>query len=89
MDSITFLDTEFSIFKEDKNTSSPISVTYFEHYKYINDAVDKIISQTDSIQCIISNFTINGAISFRKAQHPHLWDYADNVDTIKFLVNLK
>jgi len=89
MDSIAFLDTEFSIFKESENISSPISVTYFERYKDINAIVNKINLNIDSIQCIVSNFAINRAVSFGNAQYPYLWDYADNEDTIKFLVNLK
>jgi hypothetical protein len=39
----------------------------------------------DSIQCIVSS----GGIPFGRAQQPELWDYADGIDTIEFLLKKK
>jgi hypothetical protein len=44
--------------------------------------------QQESIQCVVSNTDIEGAIPFGEAQNPQLWDYADGVDTLEFLKNL-
>jgi hypothetical protein len=38
------------------------------------------------IQCIVSRRAMEGAIPPGKAQEPELWDYADGVDTMRFLL---
>ena len=43
----------------------------------------------DQIQCVVSNHdVVKNVIPYGKAQQPELWDYADNVDTMSFLLNL-
>jgi hypothetical protein len=43
----------------------------------------------DQIQCIVSHAKeIAGAIPCGEAQKPELWDYADGVDTMDFLLKL-
>mgnify|MGYP001399837053 CR=1 FL=1 len=61
---------------------SPISVLYFDHYNSVND----IELDFSNIQCIISNYKKYNSIVFGKSQTPSLNDYADNVDTIDFLL---
>jgi hypothetical protein len=41
------------------------------------------------IQAIVSKEKLEKAIAFGKAQKPELWDYADGVDTIEFLLGAK
>jgi len=40
------------------------------------------------IQCVVGNNSQNNFIKFGDAQKPSLWNYADNIDTIKFLLSL-
>ena len=61
---------------------SPISVLYFDVYDNIND----IELDFSNIQCIVSNYKKYNSIIFGKSQTPSLNDYADNVDTIDFLL---
>ena len=42
----------------------------------------------DQIQCIVSNHLIDNSIAFGQTQKPKLWDYADNVDTLQFLISV-
>lgn len=42
----------------------------------------------DKIQCIVKNKSNKEEVQFGQSQKPQLWDYADNIDTIKFLRNL-
>jgi len=43
----------------------------------------------DQVQCIVSvSESINSAIQPGQSQRPELWDYADGIDTLKFLLNL-
>lgn len=77
-----FYDTGYLLIKEDNRISSPVSVLYFEYY----DSQYAVKQQTEflkeKIQCIVSKDNI----PFGKAQLPHLWDYADGIDTIEFLL---
>jgi hypothetical protein len=36
----------------------------------------------------VSGGGVYGGVDFGQAQRPHLWDYADRVDTIAFLLSL-
>lgn len=79
-------DTGFAIFTENKMLVSPISTVYYEYYDKPSDLQPVIDAQWSKIQCIVSkNAWFKKSILFGTAQHPEIWDYADNVDTMKFL----
>ena len=68
---------------------SPISIVYYEFYKNLEELKDKLQSQEEKIQCITSaKGWYPHSIPFGKAQLPDQRDYADNVDTMKFLSEL-
>jgi len=77
-----FTDTGYLIFKESEHFSSPVAVLYYEYYDSLNDVGLKIKKASDRIQCVVSR----NDIPFGMAQYPHLWDYADEIDTIDFLL---
>jgi hypothetical protein len=76
-----FFDTGYLLMKEEKKLASPISVLHYEYYKTLNDVIKQTELMKENIQCIVGNHYI----PFGKAQSPHLWDYADGIDTIEFL----
>jgi len=79
-----FTDTGFLLFKESVALSSPVSVLFFERYGNREEVILSLEGQRDKIQCITgTGFTAHG-----KAQRPHLWDYADGIDTIEFLLKI-
>lgn len=82
------LDNEFLTLKEDTSYSSPISSVFYEFYDNINDIKTRLENDSDQIQCIVSNNLIENSIAFGQTQKPQLWDYADNIDTLKFLNSL-
>jgi hypothetical protein len=89
MNQIQHFDNGFLILKEDVNLSSPIGVLFFQYYNDM-DAIRELLKlNKELIQCIVagSDF-MDGVVPFGKAQSPELWDYADNVDTMKFLLEL-
>ncbi|MCB2196800.1 MAG: acyl-CoA reductase [Bacteroidetes bacterium] len=89
MNQIQHFDNGFVIVKEDEGLSSPIGVIYFQYYDDINKVKEYIQLNSDQIQCVVSKSgLVEDAIPFGNAQQPELWDYADNVDTMKFLLNL-
>jgi hypothetical protein len=68
---------------------SPISVLFYEIYTDLDELKAKLDEMKDHIQCIVSNSaSIPGSISFGGAQQPEAWDYADGVDTLRFLERL-
>lgn len=78
------LENGFMLFKEDESLHSPLSVLFYEYYSDEDQLRKKINSFSEEIQCVISQKDI----PFGKAQKPELWDYADGVDTLKFLSSL-
>ena len=88
MSNFKLLDNEFLTLKEDKSNASPISSVFYEYYDDIADLQKRLESESDQIQCIVSNNLIPNSVSFGKTQKPELWDYADNVDTLTFLSTL-
>ena len=88
MDSFPLLDNEFMLLKEDAGFSSPISVIFYEKYTSLKNLKKELETQFENIQCLVSNAGLPNEISFGKAQSPNLWDYADAVDTVDFLLKL-
>lgn len=88
MSNFKLLDNGFLTIKEDSSYSSPISSVFYEFYEDINHLKTKLKNDEDQIQCIVSNTLIENSIDFGQTQKPNLWDYADNVDTIEFLMNI-
>ena len=84
---IPFLDGGSFLFKEDQSLHSPISVTFYEKFNSLEDIDSYIERNKDEIQCVVSS-QISRGVSFGAAQHPKVWDYADKVDTMKFLLEL-
>ena len=82
------LDNEFLTLKEDTSYASPISSVFYEFYDDLETVKTKLLEDSEKIQCIVSNNLINRSIPFGSSQKPKLWDYADNVDTISFLLKI-
>lgn len=85
------LDTGFLLLKEDPSLASPLSVIYYEYYKDITSLEEELNTQQEKIQCVVSKSTLNTRsqiVDFGKTQEPALWDYADQIDTMNFLLNL-
>ena len=78
------LDNGFVLLKEDTSIQSPVATVFYEYYSSKAD-LDKFIKENNSLfQCVVGE----GNISFGQAQFPNLSDYADQVDTVEFLINI-
>lgn len=74
---------------ENKALASPTSLLHYEYYESEDDLANKLIDMRNDIQCVVGNPKIQGnCVPFGKAQQPELWDYADGVDTLAFLLGL-
>ena len=84
---IPFYDSGFVILHENEKLVSPISVVYFERYKTQEGLSSRLTAVRDKLQCVVGKDQAD-RIPFGKTQSPELWDYADQVDTLKFLESL-
>jgi hypothetical protein len=89
MSNFQLLDNGFLTIKEDSSYASPISSVFYEYYKNPEELNDRLAAENEQIQCIVSNNLIEDSIPFGKTQSPELWDYADGIDTITFLLTIK
>lgn len=86
MSEFDILENGFFMIKEDKSNSSPIATAFYEYYEDLETLKVKLKAQAHQIQCIVSKNFLDGEIAFGETQKPQLWDYADGVDTVKFLL---
>ena len=85
------LDNGFLLVKEDTRLASPLAVLYFEEYKDLASVEENIAAHTDEIQCIVTKEKLSiksQQLGFGESQKPKLWDYADGVNTVGFLLSL-
>ncbi|TDO22998.1 acyl-CoA reductase [Pedobacter duraquae] len=83
---VPHFDNGFILLKEDEGLSSPLAVLYYQRYQQLDEVKEILEQQKDQIQCIVSAAEgLDNTLEFGQSQQPRLWDYADNVDTIKFL----
>jgi Acyl-CoA reductase (LuxC) len=68
---------------EGQSIFSPIAQLHYEFYKDLNEVREKL-SDEESVQCIVGK----SETYFGEAQCPQICDYADGVDTMKFLMEL-
>ena len=88
MNNIPFLTNNFLIVKEDPSLSSPVSVLHYEKYSDVLQLESLLEQNPNDIQCIVSKTEGPDWVSPGHAQLPTLGDYADNIDTMKFLTTL-
>lgn len=85
-----FFDNGFLMMKENPGISSAVATIFYEYYDDLNTVQDHLIENKDRVQCIVCDSTIiPEGIPFGTSQYPQLWDYADNIDTMKFLLGLQ
>ncbi len=87
---IPHVDFGFCTLKYDFDLASPISVINIEEYETIDLCQKGLKAQEEKLQCIVGNFQSDyfQVVPFGQSQSPNLWDYADGVDTMEFLINV-
>jgi hypothetical protein len=78
-----FLENGFFILKENELLYSPISVLHYEFYTNKDEVLDELFKYKDAIQCVVG-----GTTKFGETQSPKIDDFADGIDTCKFLAEL-
>jgi hypothetical protein len=71
---------------------SPVGVTFLQRYRSAEELQSFLLPHEDELQCIATATPIPGleprCVPFGKTQRPRLTDYADGVDTLRFLLAL-
>ncbi|MEP7195848.1 MAG: acyl-CoA reductase [Saprospiraceae bacterium] len=85
-----FYQGESSLFLESNSISSRIACLNYEYYKDIDQLENELNNKLIQIQSIQSNMKFNKLSTFQlgDSQYPSLSDYADGIDTMKFLLQL-
>lgn len=83
MNNIYYMTNESTLLIEQAEIFSAISQL---NYSFYTDAaaVQETLSANNDVQCIVGH----GYLNFGQAQQPGLFDYADGVDTMQFLLTL-
>ncbi len=78
------------ILSENTSLQSRVSELNYEFYQDPDDLEEKLAQREDEIQCVVApeGTLKRPTLPFGRAQQPELWDYADGVDTLTFLLNL-
>lgn len=89
MNRVPLLDNGILLLKEDSAIASPVGVAFYERYSDIGQVQVELERRQKEIQCIVSmSPEIQSAIPPGSTQIPMPWDYADGVDTLRFLMDL-
>ena len=78
-----YVTNESIILVEDENIFSPVSELHYSLYENKSALLNEL-KINENIQCIASDENI----SFGKTQEPGLYDYADGIDIMEFLLSL-
>ena len=82
------LENGFLLLKEDEHYGSAIATLFYEYYTDIDSLKEKLTTDAEKIQCVVAHNFTTEEVAFGETQTPQLWDYADGVDTLNFLLKL-
>ena len=74
------------IMRRGEDFAQSLAVVTLKEYADIADVKAWIKTNAEYIQCVVSNCGIEGSQPLGRAQYPALMDYADGVDTMRFLL---
>ncbi len=80
------IDSGFVLFKERDSLHAPVGLVNFSYYQDESEVNSWLESLNDEIQCVLSEVGGIHGLSYGEAQKPTLRDYADNVDTLFWLL---
>ncbi len=83
MNRVLYMKNENIILTENENIFSAVSELHYNFYRDKSVLLDDL-RKNGNIQCIVGD----GATEFGAAQQPGLFDYADNIDIMEFLLAL-
>lgn len=84
MNQLPLLDNNFVLLRETEDLHSPLAMIHYHFYKNDNDINDYLKKHEEALQVVVGKTYT----PFGQAQSPDLSDYADGIDTMKWLNSL-
>ena len=85
------LANEYIMLVENSSIPSPISTLHYQFWHDERVLNTELKENAEKIQCVVAGqpgkWKASSLVPFGQSQHPELWDYADGVDTMKFLID--
>ncbi len=90
LNKVPYLSNGCIILIENRSLQSRVGELHFEYYSDPVELEQEIDQRAEEIQCVVAREGVleRSTLPFGKAQQPELWDYADGVDTLEFLLNI-
>ncbi|MFM2395345.1 MAG: hypothetical protein RLZZ546_3328 [Bacteroidota bacterium] len=87
---LKYLNNGSVILLEDSRYASRIATVHYEYYLNLEILEKKLENEAHMVQCVVSKAKLKNfkTFNFGAAQNPAIDDYADNVDTMKFLTEV-
>ena len=82
-----FWDAGAFVMRRGEDFAQSLAVVTLSEYADIESVKAWLCDNAEHIQCVVSNLGIEGSQPLGRAQYPALMDYADGVDTMRFLLN--
>lgn len=81
-----FIDLNGAVLREERSFPTALSRIHYTFYDTLSEAEEWLAAHDGELQCVVSRcVTHSRRVDFGCAQHPGLTDYADDVDTMRFL----
>ena len=89
VEKMAHLDNGFLLLREEASLGCPVGVLHYQTFGTIDQMEAEVKIHEEKIQCIVASDKLGfkNSVPFGKAQSPELWDYADGVDTMEFLLS--
>lgn len=88
MNNRPFVDLNNLLLIENKETATGVSVVNYQYYEDLSEVKAFIDSNKENLQITVSNLPLTNTTRFGKGQRPDIDEFADGVDTMKWLNNL-
>lgn len=81
---INLLDNNFILLRETEELHSPLAMLFYHHYTNENEVEQFLEKHKQDLQVVVGK----GYMPFGQAQYPTIKDYADHIDTMKWLSSI-
>ncbi|MBI1288011.1 MAG: acyl-CoA reductase [Flavobacteriales bacterium] len=88
VEKMAHLDNGFLLLREEASLGCPVGVLHYQTFSTLEQMHAEVKIHEKQIQCVVASDKLGfeNSVPFGKAQSPELWDYADGVDTMVFLL---
>ncbi len=83
----SYFDGGFYLLSQFDKMLPPMACVNLYRYDNLQEIIQFVDVNSGSIQAVCSDNLLEGSVEFGQMQFPELWDYADGVNTLEFLLN--